>query len=135
MKRTRSIRTSPRRSCCRRCCFRSVPIPTRLPRWQHPSSNGVWPVAPRRGQGLIAARYAAAGRDYAPSGAPFASPDELGAVLGMTPDLLARLKPHLTVFTDGDPSTATQDVVVAQALAWPGRASPMLTPMSRRSCR
>ncbi len=50
------------------------------------------------------ARYAAAGRDYAPSGAPFASPDELGGVLGMTPELLARLRPHLTVFTDGDPT-------------------------------
>jgi general secretion pathway protein K len=67
------------------------------------------------------ARYVAAGRDYAPSGAPFASTDELGAVLGMTPDLLARLRPHLTVFTDGDPSRATQDPVVAQALAAAGQ--------------
>jgi general secretion pathway protein K len=73
--------------------------------------------------GVIAARYAAAGREYAPSGAQFASPDELGAVLGMTPDLLARLKPHLTVFTDGDPSAATQDVTVAQALAAAGQSS------------
>jgi general secretion pathway protein K len=72
--------------------------------------------------GVIAARYAAAGRDYAPSGAPFASSDELGAVLGMTPELLARLKPHLTVFTDGDPGAATQDVVVAQALVMAGQS-------------
>ena len=62
------------------------------------------------------ARYAAAGRDYAPSGAPFARPDELGGVLGMTPELLARLRPHLTVFTDGDPNAATQDEIVARAL-------------------
>jgi general secretion pathway protein K len=68
-----------------------------------------------------AARYAAAGRDYAPSGAPFASPDDLGDVLGMTAELLARLRPHLTVFTDGDPSRATQDMVVAQALAAAGQ--------------
>jgi general secretion pathway protein K len=68
-----------------------------------------------------AARYAAAGRDYAPSGAPFASPDDLGDVLGMTAELLARLRPHLTVFTDGDPSRATQDLVVAQALAAAGQ--------------
>ena len=67
------------------------------------------------------ARYAAAGRDYAPSGAPFASPDELGGVLGMTPDLLARLRPHLTVFTDGDPTLATQDPVVALALVAAGQ--------------
>jgi general secretion pathway protein K len=67
------------------------------------------------------ARYAAANRDYAPSGAPFASVDELGAVLGMTEDLLARLRPHLTVYTDGDPNAATQDVVVAQALMLTGQ--------------
>jgi general secretion pathway protein K len=67
------------------------------------------------------ARYAAAGRDYAPSGAPFASSDEVGGVLGMTADLLARLRPHLTVFTDGDPTLATQDPIVAQALAAAGQ--------------
>jgi general secretion pathway protein K len=67
------------------------------------------------------ARYAAAGRDYAPSGAPFGSPDELGGVLGMTADLLARLRPHLTVFTDGDPTLATQDPIVAPALAAAGQ--------------
>ncbi len=66
------------------------------------------------------ARYIAAHRDYAPSGAPFTSLDELEAVLGMTPDLLARLRPHLTVFTDGDPNAATHDVMVAQAMAMAG---------------
>ncbi len=65
-------------------------------------------------------RYIAAGRDYAPSGAPFTSLDELEAVLGMTPDLLSRLRPHLTVFTDGDPDPATLDLAVAQALAATG---------------
>jgi general secretion pathway protein K len=69
----------------------------------------------------IIARYAAANRDYAPSGAPFASIDELGAVLGMTEGLLARLRPHLTVYTDGDPNAATQDVIVAQAMALAGQ--------------
>ncbi len=68
------------------------------------------------------ARYAAARRDYAPSGAPFSGLDELGAVLGMTPDLLARLRPHLTVFSDGDPDMATRDPVVAQALATAGQS-------------
>jgi general secretion pathway protein K len=67
------------------------------------------------------ARYVAADRDYAPSGAPFADTDELGAVLGMTAELLARLRPHLTVFTEGDPSRATQDIVVAQALEAAGQ--------------
>ncbi len=39
----------------------------------------------------------------------------------MTPELLARLRPHLTVFTDGDPSATTHDPVVAQALAAAGQ--------------
>jgi general secretion pathway protein K len=75
---------------------------------------------PGRSNPLLA-RYVAAGRDYAPSGAPFASADELGAVLGMTPDILARLRPHLTVFTEDDPTPATRDVVVSQALATLGQ--------------
>jgi general secretion pathway protein K len=77
--------------------------------WRLVSGSGPRPSA-------TVARYAAAGRDYAPSGAPFARPDELGGVLGMTPELLARLRPHLTVFTDGDPNAATQDEFVARAL-------------------
>jgi general secretion pathway protein K len=65
----------------------------------------------------IDARYAAAHRAYAPSGAPFTSLEELGAVLGMTPELLARLRPHLTLYTDADPDMSTRDAVVARALA------------------
>lgn len=69
------------------------------------------------------ARYASAGRDLTPSGAPFASIDELGAVLGMTPDLLARLWPHLTVYSDVDPDRNTGDPVVARALAVAGEVN------------
>lgn len=61
--------------------------------------------------------YRAAGRNYGPPGTPFQSVGELGDVLGMTPDLLARMTPHLTVLTDGDPDRSTRDPVVAQALA------------------
>ena len=82
--------------------------------WRMASGTGARP------SGAVA-RYAAAGRDYGPSGAPFASPEELGGVLGMTPDLLARLRPHLTVFTDGDPTLATQDPVVALAVVAAGQ--------------
>jgi general secretion pathway protein K len=69
------------------------------------------------------ARYVGAGRDYGPSGAPFTHIDELSAVLGMTPGLLARLRPHLTIFTDGDPDLGTTDTVVAQALALTGQST------------
>ena len=41
---------------------------------------------------------------------------ELADVLGMTPDLFARMAPHLTVLTDGDPDMSTRDPVVARAL-------------------
>ena len=48
-------------------------------------------------------RYRAAGLAYAPPAAPFQSIGELGLVLGMTPDLLARLRPGLSLWWDGDP--------------------------------
>jgi general secretion pathway protein K len=64
-----------------------------------------------------AARYVAAGLAFAPPGGPFANLDELSAVMGMTPALLARLRPHLTVFTDSDPDMTTHDPLVARALA------------------
>jgi general secretion pathway protein K len=68
-------------------------------------------------QNPIVARYAGAGREFAPLGEPFSSFEELDSVLGMTPELLARLRPHLTLFTDSDPGAGTRDLVVARALA------------------
>jgi general secretion pathway protein K len=70
-----------------------------------------------RPNGAKAPEYRAAGRAYAPPGAPFQSVSELADVLGVTPDLFQRLAPHLTVLTDGDPDMSTRDPVVAQALA------------------
>jgi general secretion pathway protein K len=70
---------------------------------------------PRPG-GAKALEYQAAGHAYGPPGTPFQSTGELADVLGMTPDLLARLAPHLTVLTDGDPDMSTRDPVVARAL-------------------
>jgi general secretion pathway protein K len=70
----------------------------------------------------ILTRYAAAGSDYAPSGAQFADVNELAQVIGMTPELLARLRPHLTVYTDDDSAaTARTDIVVVQALRTVGQ--------------
>lgn len=66
--------------------------------------------------GAKAPQYAAAGRDYAPPDASFESLDELGAVLGMTPELLTRLKPHLTLYSEADPDASTTDPLVAAAL-------------------
>ena len=72
-------------------------------------------VAARRG-GAKAVDYRSAGLPYAPPGTPFQSVAELADVLGMTPEVFARMAPHLTVLTDGDPDLSTRDPVVARAL-------------------
>ncbi len=75
-----------------------------------------FPGAQARPFGAKAPEYQAAGLGYAPPEAPFQSVNEVGLVLGMTPSLLARLAPHLTVFYVGDPNPAAADPVVLQAL-------------------
>jgi general secretion pathway protein K len=69
-----------------------------------------------RPNGARTPQYRAAGLGYGPPGTPFQSVDELRYVLGMTPGLFAKMAPHLTVWTDGDPDLSTQDAVVAEAL-------------------
>jgi general secretion pathway protein K len=49
--------------------------------------------------GASNADYRDAGLDYLPRGGPFQSVDEVNLVLGMTPDLFARLAPALTVYS------------------------------------
>jgi hypothetical protein len=61
--------------------------------------------------------YRAAGLGYAPPGKPFQTDDELGLVVGMTPATLACLAPHMSVYQDGDPTSGTDDTLVARALA------------------
>jgi general secretion pathway protein K len=68
--------------------------------------------------------YQAAGLDYGPPGEPLESIEELGRVRGMTPELLAALRPHLTLFGPAVPNTATTDPVVAAALAEVAKTSP-----------
>lgn len=65
-----------------------------------------------------ASRYRAAGRNYAPPNTRFVSVDELGLVIGMTPELLTCLQPHVSVYSLSVPSVrTTADPVVRQALA------------------
>jgi len=60
--------------------------------------------------------YRAAGLAYGPAGAPFRSLDELGAVLGMTPALLARLRPYLSLYVTDAPDPASADPTVLAAI-------------------
>ncbi len=65
--------------------------------------------------GTKLAQYQRAGRSYGPPGRPFGDIDELGAVLGMTPGLLAALRPHLSLvnFATIEPARATPHLVRA----------------------
>ena len=74
-------------------------------------------AANARPGGAKAADYQAARRPYGPPGTPFRSVNELRDVLGMTPDLYARMAPHLTVLSEGDPDMSTRDPIVARALS------------------
>lgn len=61
-------------------------------------------------------QYTAAGLGYVPPEAPFRSVDELRLVIGMTPDLLARLKPHATIWSSYGPVQTSTDPVVRDAM-------------------
>lgn len=52
--------------------------------------------------GLKLPQYRSAGLDYAPANKYFDSVEELGLVVGMTPALLARIKPFLSVYQESD---------------------------------
>ena len=72
----------------------------------------------KRSAGLSkAALYRAAGLNYSPPGGPFETIGELGDVLGMTPVILARLRPALSLFTDAPPNPALASPLVRSALA------------------
>jgi general secretion pathway protein K len=75
-----------------------------------------------------AQQYRSAGRTVAPDGLPFRTVAGLGNVLGMTPDLLARVAPHLSVYADSAVEYAHADPVVQsvlrQAAGGPPPASP-----------
>jgi general secretion pathway protein K len=73
-------------------------------------------VASRRHDAVLA-DYQAAGLDYGPPGEPLETLDELGRVIGMTPAVLAEIRPHLTLFGPPVPNPANADPIVAEALA------------------
>ena len=79
--------------------------------WREPGEG-------KRLNGAKAREYDAAGILYGPRGAPFESIEELQLVLGITPELYARLAPSLTVYSQTpwvDPTFAPKDVLSALA--------------------
>lgn len=74
--------------------------------WRSPDAQGRYE----------APQYRAAGLSYIPAGSPFQSVAEVGLVLGMTPGLLGRLAPHLSVYNMNTPDPAFADPLTLQAL-------------------
>jgi general secretion pathway protein K len=69
-----------------------------------------------RAMGAKAPEYRAAGRKYGPPEEPIESLGELSNVLGMTPRILARMAPYLSIYNDGEPVVHLADPVVARAI-------------------
>jgi general secretion pathway protein K len=81
-----------------------------------------------------APQYRLARYGYIPPNKRFVSKDELGLVLGMTPELLACLSPHISVYSLSVPSLQmTDDEVVRRALieAYPDDATHPLAALVR----
>ena len=74
------------------------------------------------------ARYRRAGLAAAPTGQPFASTAELGLVAGMTPALLARLMPYMSVYTAGPLNFVQADPVIQQAVRVSGGSESATAP-------
>ncbi len=66
--------------------------------------------------GAKAPQYRAAGREWGPPNRPFRSVSELRLLLSMTPDLYARLAPHVSAYTQSSPSLQATDPIVAAAI-------------------
>ena len=70
----------------------------------------------KRPNGAEEADYRAAGKKYKPANAPFESVGELARVLGVTPELMARIAPSLTIYSRQpgiNPATAPREVLLA----------------------
>jgi general secretion pathway protein K len=87
------------------------PLVDKILDWREPGEG-------KRLNGAKANEYNAAGILYGPRGGPFQSIEELQLVLGITPELYARLAPSLTIYSQTpwvDPGFAPRDVLTALA--------------------
>jgi general secretion pathway protein K len=90
--------------------------------WRSPDAQG----------SFEAPQYLAAGLPYTPPGSAFQSIGELSLVLGVTPDLLAKLAPHLSLYNGDNPNPEDADPVVRHALRDVGTVA---TPAARHAIR
>jgi general secretion pathway protein K len=66
--------------------------------------------------------YRAAGLDYGPPSEPMETLDELQYVLGITPEIYAVIRPHLSLFAPAEPDLAQADAIVNAAVIATGRS-------------
>jgi general secretion pathway protein K len=69
------------------------------------------------------APYIAARLPYGPANRGFDSVEEIGLVIGMTPDLLVRMKPYLSIHQEGEAADESGDPVTAASEDAPQGAS------------
>ncbi len=79
-------------------------------------------TAQPRPLGAKASEYSAVGLPYAPPNSNFETLDELALVRGMSPELVARLAPYVSVYQTGDPDPALADPLVRLATGDAGQA-------------
>jgi len=80
-------------------------------------------TAQPRPLGAKASDYSAAGLPYAPPNSNFETLDELALVRGMSPELVRRLAPYVSVYQTGDPDLALADPLVRLAARDAGEAA------------
>jgi general secretion pathway protein K len=70
-----------------------------------------------RAGGLKLDRYRQANLPYGPPSRPFTSVDEIGQVVGMSVDLLSRLRPYISVYQSGDAGETASSSFLRNVLA------------------
>ena len=88
------------------------------------TADWVSPDGPPSDFGAKGDAYRSAGKTYGPPNAPLETLDDLNLVLGMTPDILARVRPYLTLYTGSpEPNTNRAPLVIQRAVALESRFS------------
>jgi general secretion pathway protein K len=81
------------------------------------------PAASPGATAALLSEYRAAGLTEGPAGKPFVDLNALNHVIGMTPAIMARLIPHLSLFQPRDPDPALADPIVRAAITSAGLSS------------
>jgi general secretion pathway protein K len=85
-------------------------------------ADWVGPDGPPREGGAKLEQYQAAGRSYGPPNGPLESLDELQLVLGMTPAIMASVRPYLTIYTqEPGPDGKNAPPLIQRAIALAAR--------------